>query len=45
VLTTVAARARPPGRKSLARLFSESPLKGLDLTFERDTDMGRPVGL
>ena len=32
-------------RKSLARLFAESPLKGLDLTFERDSDTGRPVKL
>jgi len=32
---------RPEGRKSLARLFAESPLKGLDLKFERDPDTGR----
>lgn len=29
-------RQRPPGRKSLAQLFAESPLKGLDLDFSRD---------
>lgn len=39
------AKPRPSGRKSLARLFAESPLKGLDLKFERDPDMGRPVKL
>jgi hypothetical protein len=27
---------RPEGRKSLARLFAESPLAGLDLDFSRD---------
>ncbi|HXM41695.1 MAG TPA: hypothetical protein VN924_10605 [Bryobacteraceae bacterium] len=27
-------RQRPPGRKSLAQLFAESPFKGLDLDFE-----------
>jgi len=36
---------RPPGRKSLAQLFAESPLKGLDLNFERDPDTGRTVKL
>jgi hypothetical protein len=41
--------SRPPGevasrgRKSLARLFAESPLKGLNLAFERDQDQGRPL--
>jgi hypothetical protein len=39
------AKSRPAGRKSLAQLFAESPLKGLDLKFERDQDMGRPVSL
>lgn len=34
---------RPPGRKSLAQLFAESPFKGLDLNFERDPDTGRPA--
>jgi len=29
-------RQRPPGRKSLAELFAESPLKGLDLDFSRN---------
>lgn len=32
---------RPEGKKSLAQLFAESPLKGLDLEFERDPDTGR----
>jgi plasmid stability protein len=36
---------RPPGRKSLAQLFAESPFKGLDLDFERDQDLGRDVDL
>jgi hypothetical protein len=40
-----AANAHSAGRKSLARLFAESPLKGLDLNFERDPDPGRPVKL
>ena len=34
---------RKQDRKSLARLFSESPLKGLDIEFERNQDSGRPV--
>jgi hypothetical protein len=38
-------RPRLAGRKSLARLFAESPLKGLDLKFDRDPDVGRPVKL
>lgn len=38
-------KPRPADRKSLAQLFAESPLKGLDLKFERDQDMGRPVKL
>lgn len=29
-------RQRPAGRKGLARLFAESPFKGLDMDFERD---------
>jgi hypothetical protein len=45
VLPNAAAPQRPAGRKSLSRLFSESPLKGLDLKFERDPDNGRPVEL
>jgi hypothetical protein len=38
-------RQRPPGRKSLARLFVESPFWGLDLDFERALDLGRNVEL
>jgi plasmid stability protein len=38
-------RQRPPGRKSLAQLFAESPFKGLDLDFERDRDLGRDIRL
>jgi plasmid stability protein len=38
-------RQRPPGRKSLAQLFAESPFKGLDLDFERDRDLGRDIEL
>lgn len=47
VLRERAATGKPraSGRKSLARLFAESPLKGLDLKFERDPDMGLPVKL
>jgi hypothetical protein len=40
-----AKRQRPPGRKSLAQLFAESPFKGLELDFERDRDPGRDVEL
>jgi hypothetical protein len=40
-----AANPRPAGRKNLAELFAESPLKGLDLDFERDPDCGRDVAL
>ena len=36
-------KPRPADRKSLARLFAESLLKGLDLKFERDPDTGRVV--
>jgi hypothetical protein len=36
---------RASGRKSLAQLFAESPFKGLDIDFERDTDYGRDVEL
>jgi hypothetical protein len=36
---------RPPGRKSLAQLFAESPFKGLDLDFKRDGDLGRDIDL
>jgi hypothetical protein len=38
-------RQRPPGRKSLAELFAESPFRGLDLDFERDRDPGRDIDL
>ena len=38
-------KPHPADRKSLAMLFAESPLKGLDLKFERDQDTGRPVKL
>jgi hypothetical protein len=38
-------RQRPPGRKSLAQLFAESPFRGLDLDFERDPDLGRDIDL
>ena len=34
--SAAAVKPRPEGRKSLARLFAESPLKGLNLTFARD---------
>lgn len=37
--------SRPSDRKSLAQLFAESPLKGLDLKFEREPDTGRAVEL
>jgi hypothetical protein len=33
--SAAAVNPRPRGRKSLAQLFAESPLKGLDLKFER----------
>lgn len=38
-------RQRPPGRKSLAQLFADSPFSGLDLDFERDRDLGRNIEL
>ena len=44
-LRELEAQARPHGRKSLARLFAESPLKGLDLKIEREQDTGRPLDL
>jgi hypothetical protein len=43
--TAGAKRQRPPGRKSLAKLFAESPFRGLDLNFERDPDTGRDIEL
>jgi hypothetical protein len=45
VLQDAAVSKRPEGRKSLSQLFAESPLKGLDLKFERDPDTGRPIEL
>jgi hypothetical protein len=45
VLQNATTAKRPAGRKSLAQLFAESPLKGLDLSFDRNPDMGRPVKL
>lgn len=45
VLHDAAAPKRLAGRKSLAQLFADSPFKGLDLNFERDPDVGRPVKL
>lgn len=46
VLASAAAtKRRPSSRKSLPQLFAESPLKGLDLKFERDPDPGRPIKL
>jgi hypothetical protein len=36
--------ARPAGRKSLAKLFAESPLKDLGLHFGRDADTGNHSG-
>ena len=40
--------SRPPSapeRKSLARLFAESPFKGLDIDFPRDREPMREAGL
>jgi len=37
--------AERQGRKTLVKLFAESPLKGLDLKFERSDDTGRSVSL
>jgi hypothetical protein len=42
---TPPADKRPSGKKSLAQLFAESPLKGLDLDFSRSRDTGRPIEL
>jgi hypothetical protein len=38
-------KTRPAGRKSLPQLFAESPLRGLNLDFEREPDYGRDVEL
>jgi hypothetical protein len=43
VIQDATAAKRRAGRKSLAQLFAESPLKGLDLSFDRNPDVGRPV--
>lgn len=45
ILRDVAEAASTKDRKSLPQLFAESPLKGLELDFERDADTGRPVAL
>jgi hypothetical protein len=42
---TSSRRPRLVARKSLPQLFAESPLKGLDLHFDRDPDVGRSVKL
>ena len=41
--TAAATPLRQTGRKSLAQLFADSPLKGLDIDFERDPDYGRDI--
>jgi hypothetical protein len=43
VLENATSAKRPAGRKNLAWLFAESPLKGLDLSFDGNPDVGRPV--
>jgi hypothetical protein len=43
--TTHPEHQRPLSRTSLAELFAESPLKGLDLDFTRSRSTGRPVDL
>jgi hypothetical protein len=43
VLENATSAKRPAGRKNLAQLFAESPLKGLALSFDRNPDVGRPV--
>lgn len=40
-----AAPQRSAGRKSLAQLFADSPFKGLDIDFERESDYGRDLTL
>ena len=40
-----AKTSRPPGRKSLAQLFADSPFAGLDIEVERDKDFGRDAEL
>ncbi len=41
LLQQLAQTEAVPGRKSLARLFAESPFAGLDVDFERDPYTGR----
>ena len=43
VLQDAPSAKRRAVRKSLAQLFAESPLKGLDLSFDRNPDVARPV--
>lgn len=43
--STPSSPQRPDGRKGLAQLFAESPFKGLNLDFERDSDFGRDFEL
>jgi hypothetical protein len=43
VLENATSAKRPADRKNLVQLFAESPLKGLDLSFDRNPDVGRPV--
>jgi Arc/MetJ-type ribon-helix-helix transcriptional regulator len=38
-------QSRPQGKKSLARLFAESPFKGLSMDFERFSDTLPPADL
>jgi hypothetical protein len=38
-------RQRTGGQKSLAQLFAESPLRGLNLNFEADRELGRDTSL
>jgi hypothetical protein len=43
--TTPLKRQRTDAQKSLAQLFAESPLKGLNLKFEADRDFGRDLSV
>jgi len=38
-------RDKVSGRKSLAKLFAESPFRGLDMEFHRDKDPLRPLDI
>jgi hypothetical protein len=42
---SVVAGKRRHERRSLAALFADSPFKGLDLCFDRETDTGRSIRL